>query len=132
MTACVRNLTMNRRCICCRAKTEGDSLVHAAQFSSVQSLSCVRLSVTPWTAARYASLSITNSRSLNKSTTNSVPFLLLFMYFHVFLLGRFLFPPLLSCFNHQGASLSAQIVKDLPDLIPGSGRSPGEGSGNPL
>ena len=35
-------------------------------FSSVQSLSCVRLFVTPWTAARQASLSITNSRSTPK------------------------------------------------------------------
>ena len=34
------------------------------QFSSVQSLSPVWLFVTPWTAARQASLSITNSRSL--------------------------------------------------------------------
>ena len=33
------------------------------QFSSVQSLSQVRLFATPWTAARQASLSITNSRS---------------------------------------------------------------------
>ena len=33
------------------------------QFSSVQLLSCVRLFATPWTAARQASLSITNSRS---------------------------------------------------------------------
>ena len=33
------------------------------QFSSVQSLSRVRLFVTPWTAARQASLSITSSRS---------------------------------------------------------------------
>ena len=33
------------------------------QFSSVQSLSCVRLFATPWTAACQASLSITNSRS---------------------------------------------------------------------
>ena len=33
-------------------------------FSSVQSLSCVRLFVTPRTAAHQASLSITNSRSL--------------------------------------------------------------------
>ena len=33
------------------------------QFSSVQSLSCIRLFATPWTAARQASLSITNSRS---------------------------------------------------------------------
>ena len=30
------------------------------QFSSVQSLSCVRLFVTPWTAAHQASLSITS------------------------------------------------------------------------
>ena len=35
-----------------------------ADFSSVQSLSRVRLFVTPWAAARQASLSITNSRSL--------------------------------------------------------------------
>ena len=35
-------------------------------FSSVQSLSCVRLFATPWTAARQASLSITNSQSLLK------------------------------------------------------------------
>ena len=35
-------------------------------FSSVQSLSCVRLFATPWTAAHQASLSITNSRSLLK------------------------------------------------------------------
>ena len=36
------------------------------QFNSVQSLSRVRLFVTPWTAARQASLSITNSQSLLK------------------------------------------------------------------
>ena len=35
-------------------------------LSSVQSLSCVWLSVTPWTAARQASLSVTNSQSLLK------------------------------------------------------------------
>ena len=35
-------------------------------FRSVQSLSCVWLFATPWTAARQASLSITNSRSLLK------------------------------------------------------------------
>ena len=35
-------------------------------FSSVQSLSCVRLFVTPWIAAGQASLSITNSQSLPK------------------------------------------------------------------
>ena len=36
------------------------------QFGSVQSLSCVRLFATPWTAAHQASLSIINSRSLLK------------------------------------------------------------------
>ena len=36
------------------------------QFSSVQSLSRVRLFVTPWIAARQAALSITNSQSLPK------------------------------------------------------------------
>ena len=37
-----------------------------SQFSLVQSLSCVRLFVTPWTVACQASLSITNSWSLLK------------------------------------------------------------------
>ena len=40
--------------------------LHQPQFSSVQSLSCVRLFVTPWIAARQASLSITNSWSSPK------------------------------------------------------------------
>ena len=38
----------------------------SVQFSSVHSLSQFRLFVTPWTAARQTSLSITNSRSLPK------------------------------------------------------------------
>ena len=38
----------------------------SVQFSSFQSLSHVRLFVTPWTAARQASLPITNSQSLPK------------------------------------------------------------------
>ena len=46
-----------------------------SSFSSVQSLSHVRLFATPWTAARQASLSITNSRSLLKfmSITSVMP-----------------------------------------------------------
>ena len=36
------------------------------KFSSVQSLSCVRLFATPWTAAYQAFLSITKSQSLLK------------------------------------------------------------------
>ena len=42
----------------------GLCLLFYTQFSSVQLLSHVRIFVTPWTAARQASLSITNSRSL--------------------------------------------------------------------
>ena len=42
------------------------SLTSSIQFSSVQSLSRVRLFARPWTAARQASLSITNSLSLLK------------------------------------------------------------------
>ena len=38
----------------------------ASQFDSLQSLSRVRLFMTPWTVARQASLSITNSRSSPK------------------------------------------------------------------
>ena len=39
------------------------SCTGSLQFSSVQSLSCVQLFMTPWAAARQASLSITNSRN---------------------------------------------------------------------
>ena len=44
-------------------------LLHFLLFSSVQSLSCVWLFVTPWIAARQASLSITNSRSSLRLTS---------------------------------------------------------------
>ena len=49
--------------------TESQALflqVFPYQFTSVQSLSRVRLFVTPWTAACQAFLSITNSQSLLK------------------------------------------------------------------
>ena len=47
--------------------------IHSGVFSSVQSLSCVRLFVTPWITARQASLSITNSRgSLRLTSIKSV------------------------------------------------------------
>ena len=40
--------------------------ISSIMLSSVQSLSCVQLFVTPWTAARQASQSINNSQSLLK------------------------------------------------------------------
>ena len=45
------------------------TVCESPKFSSVQSLSCVRLFMTPWTAACQASLSITNSRSPPKLTS---------------------------------------------------------------
>ena len=62
-------------------------------FSSVQSLSRVRLFATPWTAARQASLSITNSRSLPKlmSIESLMPSNHLILYFP-FLLLPSIFP----------------------------------------
>ena len=59
------------------------------QFSSVQSLSHVRLFATPWTAARQASLSITNSQSLLKliSIESVMP------SNHLILCRPFLLPP---------------------------------------
>ena len=45
-------------------KTNVVSHTNYMKFSSVQPLRCVRLFATPWTAARLASLSFINSRSL--------------------------------------------------------------------
>ena len=49
-----------------KTKIMASGPISSVQFSSVQSLSCVQLFETPWTAAHKTSLSITNSRSLLK------------------------------------------------------------------
>ena len=49
-----------------KVKGHARVLLAMTTFSSVQLLSCVQIFVTPWTAARQASLSITNSWSLLK------------------------------------------------------------------
>ena len=59
------------------------------RISSVQLLSCVWLFVTPWTAARQASLSITNSRSLPKL----MPIESVMPPNHLILYHPLLFPP---------------------------------------
>ena len=56
---------------------------------SVQSLSCVQLFVTPWTAAPQASLSITNSQSLLKL----MPIKLVMPSNHLILCRPLLLPP---------------------------------------
>ena len=67
------------------------------QFSSVQSLSSVRLFVTPWTAAGQGSLSITNSQSSLKlmSIESMMP------SSHLILCHPLLFLPLTPS-QHQG------------------------------
>ena len=91
----------------------------------VQSLSCVRLFVTPWTATCQASLFFTISRSLLKLTS----FESVMLSNHLILCHPLLFLPF----------LIAQLVKKKPPAIqvdpgstPGSGRSTGEGIGYPL
>ena len=70
-------------------------------FSSVQSLTCVRLSATPWTAAHQASLSITNSRSLPKL----MPIELVMPSSHLILCRPLLFlapiPPSIRVFSNE-------------------------------
>ena len=58
------------------------------QFSSVQSLSCVWLFVTPWTATCQASLSITSYHSLLKVMSKSV-----IPSIHLILCRPYLLPP---------------------------------------
>ena len=107
-------------------------VIHSSvQFSSVQSLSRVRLWATPWTAARQASLSITNSRSLFKlmCIESVMP------SNHLILCCPLLLPPSifprirvfsniptlhvlrkLFCISIKRASLVAQTVKNLPAM----------------
>ena len=59
---CIESVMPSNHLILCRSLLPPSIF----QFSSVQSLSHVRLFATPWTAARQVSLSITNSQSLLK------------------------------------------------------------------
>ena len=89
---------------------------------SVQSLSCVWLFVTPWTAARQASLSITNSRSLLKlmSIESMMPSNHL-IFCHPLLLPPSIFPSIRVFSNESvdqsiGASASVLPV-NIQDLL---------------
>ena len=66
--------------------------------SSVQSLSCTQLFATPWTAARQACLSITNSRCLLRlvSIESVMPSIRLILCHPLFLLPAF------NLSQHQG------------------------------
>ena len=99
-----------------------------AQFSSVQSLSRVRLFVTPWTAACQASLSITNSRSSLKlmSIESVMPSSHLILCRPLLLLPPI--PPLIRVFSNESTlhmrwpkywsfSFSISPSKEHPGLI---------------
>ena len=75
--------------------------INPIQFSSVQSLSCVQLFATPWTAACQASLSITNSRSSLKLTSieSVMPSSHLILCHPLFLLPPI--PPSLRVFSNE-------------------------------
>ena len=60
------NTTWSNAQVQCKPHQTVNGIFHRLQFSSVQSLSRVRLFATPWIAAHQASLSITNSWSLLK------------------------------------------------------------------
>ena len=70
-----------------------DGITDSVQFSSVQSLSCVLVFTTPWTAALQASLFITNSWSSPKlmSIESMMPSNHLILY-HALLLAPSIFP----------------------------------------
>ena len=74
-----------------RSYWASENTLYVLQFSSVQSHSCVRLFATPWTAARQASLSITNSWSSLKLTSIE----LVMPSNHLILCHPLLLPPLI-------------------------------------
>ena len=97
-------------------------------FSSVQSLSHVRLFATPWIAARQASLSITNSRSSPKlmSVESVMPSSHLILCRPLLLLSPI--PPSIRVFSNESAlhmrwpkywsfSFSITPSKEIPGLI---------------
>ena len=83
----------------------------AGLLAAIQLLSCVRLSLTPRTAARQAALSITKSQSLVKpmSTESVMPSNHLILC-HPFLLPPSIFPGIIL---FKGVGLSNQVAKVL-------------------
>ena len=79
-------------------------------FQSVKSLRCVRLFATPWTAARQASLSITNSQSLLKLMfIESVMLSNHLILCHPLFLLPSIFPSIRVFCNESGSSYQARL-----------------------
>ena len=93
-------------------------------FSSVQSHSCVRLSETPWTEARQASLSITTSRSLLNliSIESMMPSIHLILC-RLLLLLPSIFPSIRVFSN--GSALRSKGLEQLNHNLAGAGPSYG-------
>ena len=96
------------------------------QFSSVQSLSCVRLFAIPWITACQASLSITNSRSSLTSFESVMPTSHLILCCPLLLLPPI--PPSIRVFSNESTlgmrwpkywsfSFSIILSKEIPGLI---------------
>ena len=109
--------------ICKTSKT-----TYIIQFSSVQSLSRVRLFATPWLTARQASLSITNSRSSLRLTSieSLMPSSHLILCRPLLLLSPI--PPSIRVFSNESTlcmrwpkywsfSFSIILSKDSPGLV---------------
>ena len=109
-------------------KPREEELWHSVQFSSVQSLSHVRLFATPCIAAHQASLSITNSRSSLRLTSIEavMPSRYLILYRPLLLLPPI--PPSIRVFSNESTlhrrwpkywSFSFSIIpsKEIPGLI---------------
>ena len=82
------------------------------QFSSVQSLSRVRLFATPWIAARQASLAITNSQSSLRLTSieSVMPSSQLILCRPLFLLPSI--PPSIRVFSNESNSFGGQSTEN--------------------
>ena len=105
-----------------------DGIYSSVQFSSVQSLSRVRLFATPWIAARQASLFITNSRSSCRlmSIESLMPSSHLILCRPLLLLPPI--PPSITVFSNESTlrmrwpkywsfSFSISPSKEIPELI---------------
>ena len=90
---------------------DGGHLHTCGWFMSVQSFSCVSLFATPWTAARQASLSITNSWSLRKlmSIESVMPSIHLILC-HPLLLPPSIFPSIRVFSNESVLGIRCQSI----------------------
>ena len=99
-----------------------------SRFSSVQMLSCVQLSVTPWAAAHQTCLSITNSQSLFKLTSiqSVMPSNHLILYCPLLLLPS-IFPSIM-VFSNESVLYQVEMATHSSVLawrIPGTGEPGG-------